>query len=195
MKMTTRCLVLLTLLAAMGCGDSNEGDGDTDGPPTSSALKCDAVGWCTTWTADGEDVTDAPPLTGGTLSDGLYRTERGIDSTMAWRIQGKSILVMSPVWRNRLGTWKVEGDRLIISLTSACSSSKDEVLSETSHYAFALKGDVLYTQELDFEDMPIMGWRKVKSLCDENASFNCKERDCACDMTTNTSLMGQPRCY
>jgi hypothetical protein len=49
-------------------------------------------------------------------------------------------------------------------------------------------------EDEDFEDMPVMAWRKVESLCDANASFNCKVSNCACETTTNTPLMGQPRC-
>ncbi len=75
-----------------------------------------------------------------------------------------------------------------------CSPSRGEANTETLHLAFGFKGNVLYTQELDFEDMPVLGWRKVESLCAENDSFTCRVNPCVCEFVTNKPLSGQGRC-
>ncbi|WP_426754735.1 hypothetical protein [Myxococcus sp. Y35] len=200
MKAATRYLVLLSMLV-VGCGDTSkgevDGEGDGDGDGTDSALKCDTVGWCTTWASDGSEVTDAPPLTGGTLSDGLYRRERGTSYPFAMLVKGKSILLLEEEWWNDLGTWKVENGRLVITITSRCTNTE----TETSHdpwtwtHAFAVKDGVLFTQNLDYSDMPIVAWRKVESLCEESASFKCMESNCACEFTRNTPIYGQKSCF
>ncbi|MFB1484608.1 hypothetical protein [Corallococcus sp. RDP092CA] len=133
-------------------------------------------------------------MTGGALGDGLYRMEFGQDDAQAMLIQGKSVLWVREPWVNRLGTWKVESGRLVISLERRCTPTQDEADTETLHLAFGFKGNVLYTQELDFEDMPVLAWRKVESLCEENDSFTCRVTPCACEFVTNKPLSGQSRC-
>ncbi|RKH16931.1 hypothetical protein D7X74_14035 [Corallococcus sp. CA047B] len=196
MKAATRYLVLLSMLV-VGCGDATEGevDGEGDGGGSESALKCDAVGWCSTWDADGAEVTDAPPLNGGTLSDGLYRRERGSSYPFAMLVKGKSILLIEADWRNDLGTWKVENGRLVMTMTSRCSNTENETSNDpwTWTHAFAVKNGVLYTQDLTWE-RPTVAWRKVESLCDESASFKCMVSNCACEFTRNTPLLGQKSC-
>ncbi|MBZ4376709.1 hypothetical protein [Corallococcus sp. AS-1-6] len=195
MKTATCFLVMLSLLA-VGCGSSNEGDGggDDGGGGGGAALQCSAIGWCTTWESDHEVVTNAPPLTGGALTDGLYRTERGYGFREAMLIQGKSVLLIGGSWSNFVGTWKTEGEKLIVSVSRSCSDASDESMTATFTYAFAVKGEELYTQELDRTNMPIVGWRKVRSLCEESASFNCKVLNCACVVTTDKPLTGQSSC-
>ncbi|WP_239004948.1 hypothetical protein, partial [Myxococcus sp. CA027] len=199
MKAATRYLVLLSMLV-VGCGDSSEGEGDGGGGGggggSDSALKCDTVSWCSTWDADGGEVTDAPPLTGGKLSDGLYRRERGSSYPFAMLIKGKSVLLIEADLRNDLGTWKVENDRLVMTITSRCSNTENETANEswTWNHAFAVKNGVLYTKDLTW-DRPVVAWRKVESLCEESASFKCMVSSCACEFKTNTSLLGQKSCF
>jgi len=194
MKTATRYLVLLSMLV-VGCGDSSDGEGDEGG--SDSALKCDSVGWCTTWDADGGEVTDAPPLTGGKLTDGLYRRERGSSYPFAILIKGKSILAIDSDWRNDLGTWKVENDRLVITLTSRCSNIENETPNEpwTWIHAFAVKNGVLYTKDMTWSgERPVVAWRKVESLCEESASFKCMVSGCSCEFTRDTPTLGKKSC-
>ncbi|MBU8900340.1 hypothetical protein DRW03_36020 [Corallococcus sp. H22C18031201] len=191
MKTATCFLGLLSVLV-VGCGNSDAGEGG--GGTSDTALQCSSVGWCTTWESDHQVVTDAPPLAGGTLTDGLYRTEKGYGFREAMLIQGKSILLIAGNWSNFVGTWKTEGEKLIVSVSGSCNDSYDEPMTTTFTYAFAVKGEELYTRELDRSNMPVVGWRKVRSLCEEDASFNCKASNCACITTTNKTLVGQPGC-
>lgn len=176
MKAMTRHLVLLSMLAA-GCGASNEDDGDDTSP--GAALACDAVGWCTSWESDKRPVTDAPAPKGGAIPDGLYRLERGSEDARAMLIKGRSILKVTSLYFNILGTWNVD----------------EEPSKETFRYAFAFKGDTLYLHEDEFEDMPIEAWRKVDQLCEENASFNCKVSNCACAYVSDSSFKDKERCF
>ncbi|WP_228557886.1 hypothetical protein [Myxococcus sp. AB056] len=187
MKAMTRYLVLFSMLA-VGCGDTSDGDGD-------SALKCDAIGWCTSWESDQAPVTDAPALKGGSVTDGLYRLERGSEDARALLFKGKSVLKVGGSWGNILGTWKVDGNHLVITTASSCYGTREEAFNETFRYAFAVKGDTLYLHEDEFEDMPIMAWRKVDSLCQENASFNCKVSNCTCKYVGNSSFDTSERCF
>ncbi|GEN11008.1 hypothetical protein SAMN05443572_102127 [Myxococcus fulvus] len=192
MKAMTRHLVVLSLLA-VGCGASNEDDGDDTSPGT--ALACDAVGWCTSWDSDKRPVTDAPALKGGAIPDGLYRLERGSEDARAMLIKGRSVLKVNSLYFNILGTWKVEGSRMVITTTSTCNQTDEEPFKETFRYAFAFKGDTLYLHEDEFEDMPIEAWRKVDQLCEENASFNCKVSNCACSYVSNSSFKDKEMCF
>jgi len=63
MKAMTRYLVLLSMLA-VGCGDSSAGDGNGSGT-SGSALKCDAIGGCTSWASDR--AGNGRPRAGGRL--------------------------------------------------------------------------------------------------------------------------------
>ncbi len=68
-------------------------------------------------------VTDAPALEGGSVPDGLYRLERGTENARALLIKGKSILEVGSLWGNIQGTWKMDGNHMVITTTdddSAC---------------------------------------------------------------------------
>ncbi|WP_426749795.1 hypothetical protein [Myxococcus sp. Y35] len=126
------------------------------------------------------------------MRDGLYRLDRGSENARALLIKGKSVLIVGKLWGSILGTWKVDGGPMVITTTSAYRRGS---FSETFRYAFAVKGDMLHLYEDEFEDMPIEVWRKVDSLCGENASFNCKVSTCTCKYVASSSFETSERCF
>ncbi|QSQ13829.1 hypothetical protein [Myxococcus landrumensis] len=195
MKTATCFLVVLSLLA-VGCGNSDDGEdgGGGGGGGGGTALQCSAVGWCSNWYPPVREVASPPPLTGGTLRDGLYRMEQGSHHSQALLIQGKSILLIGRSWSNFVGTWKADGGKLTVSVTGNCDELEEKRMTTEFTYAFATQGNTVYLQDLDTEGRPVLGFHKVSSLCEENATFVCNSRICTCVTTTNKPLTGQPSC-
>ncbi|TSC32338.1 hypothetical protein [Corallococcus sp. Z5C101001] len=174
-------------------GGSDAGVDGGSGP--GGALQCISMGWCTTWTADSNPVTDAPAFNGGTLRDGIYRLEQGRGTDEAMIIQGSSVLFVGDFWDNTLGTWKISNGRIAIQIGSYCDLFSSGNMSLTYDLAFAVRGDELFTQSVKLLDTPILRWRRVSYLCQESTSFKCRDSKCTCMTTTNKPLTGQPACH
>ncbi|WP_338864507.1 hypothetical protein [Myxococcus stipitatus] len=192
MMKTATCILVVLSALAVGCGNSDEGDDGGGGG--GSSLECSAVGWCTNWYPSVREAQNAPALTGGALADGLYRMEQGSHSIQGLRIQGKSILLIGRSWGNFVGTWKADGGKLTISVAGNCDEQGETSMTTQFTYAFAVKGNAVYLQDLDTEGRPVLLFQKVSSLCEENATFSCSSRVCACVTTTNKPLTGQTAC-
>ncbi len=199
MKNLTRALVLSLSLLAVACGDTQEDDKDGDGGgggDNGNALQCSAVGWCTTWSADPNPVTNAPPLTGGSLREGTYRVEQGNGYDAAMVLRGASVILLGGSWNNYLGTWKVRDGKLELTRASSCDDYSEGPLDNvvTEIHDFAVRGDELFTQEQGLSRADILRWKRVNDLCEESASFKCRGSRCACATTTNKPMTGQPSC-
>ncbi|NOJ77533.1 hypothetical protein [Myxococcus xanthus] len=200
MKNLTRALVLSLSLLAVACGDSKEddkdGEGGGGGGGGGNALQCSAVGWCTTWSADTNEVTNAPPLTGGTLREGTYRVEQGIGYDAAMVLRGNSVILLGGSWNNYLGTWKVSNGKLELTRASSCDDYSEGPLDNlvTEVHSFAVRGDELFTQDQDDSRGTILRWKRVNDLCEESASFKCRGSVCSCATTTNKPMTGQQSC-
>ncbi|MCP3098839.1 hypothetical protein LZ198_08115 [Myxococcus sp. K15C18031901] len=192
-------LVLSLCVFATACGDSKDKDDDGGGGGEGEKLQCHAVGWCTNWTPDDTEVTNAPAFSGGTLKDGLYRLEQGVDLAYAeaMYVQGNNILFLDSIWSNYQGTWKVTNGKLEVYRAATCDDYSAGPLDHpyTETYSFVVRGDDLFTQ--NDEDSPkfTKRWKRVANLCDESASFKCRGGGvCSCVSTTNKPLTGNENC-
>ncbi|XXF80970.1 hypothetical protein P2318_14775 [Myxococcaceae bacterium GXIMD 01537] len=194
MKIARRFLFLSLSLLAMGCGGT---DGEGDGDGNEEALQCTSVSLCTNWDPDDDTPVSAPPLSGGTIANAMYRLEQGQGSlgAVALIFKGSSILLVDDHWSNALGKWSASGSTLSIQRASSCGDSGDGTLSSDERYEYAVRGDELFIKDVISGKSYLTRWKKVGVLCTESSSFKCRGGFCVCEETTNKPLTGKGNCY
>lgn len=174
-------------------GDQSTGSVDSGGNAADAAeaappgLSCQAYGVCTDYRAANAAPTNAPGLSGGTISDGLYRAEEGTLGTDALLFQGPSVLSVGLSSTNHLGTWSVSNNILSLSFDTACDSSGPYSSSTHVAYQFAVSGGDLYVQ-LGTDATTLTRYHPVTTICNADSSFQCYVSNCYCSEASNQAL-------
>jgi len=149
-------------------------------------LTCDQYAWCTTYSASGGSAANPPALTGGTISDGLYRLEEGESAARAMVFKGTTLLRVGDLYENDIGTWSVSGATLSLATTMTCNHGGTRANSLTLNAAFAAQGDDLFIQYQG--STTIRRWHRVTSLCATDDNFQCRLTSCVCSESFNRGL-------
>lgn len=196
--MTRLIATMVVLLAA--CGE-NDDSGGTDGGNPDTGLKCEAVSYCSTWSANSASVT-APVERGGMIADGIYRLERGTFSVQLLQFAGNRVNSIGDSFENRSGTYTVADGMISFSYASRCK--KDGTMPETGSYdnrPYYANGDTLMialantggggVAWYEFKKVP------VDQICTANENVKCDVTNCSCAVVTNgfgTVMTGVKSC-
>lgn len=185
--MTRFVTTMVVLLAA--CGGSDDDNTSTDGGDTTSGLTCEAVSYCSTWSATSTEIPE-PAERGGTIADGIYRLERGTFGVQLFQFAGNRVNQIGDSFENRSGTYSTADGTISFSYTSRCS--KDGTTQDTNNYddrPYFANGDTLLIALADKGGGGVV-WYEFKKLsidqiCTENANVSCNVTNCSCAVVTN----------
>lgn len=194
----TRWIPVLAVLVA--CGGGDDSPSNPDGTPMPSGLACEAVTYCSTWSANSATVP-APMERGGTIGDGIYRLERGTFSVQLLQIQGTKFNSIGDSFVNRSGTYTTADGKISFAYTKRCekSGTTDDSSSWNDRPYYA-NGDTLLIGQADSGSGVV--WYEYKRLaaseiCTANANVKCNVNNCSCAVVTNgfgTVMSGVKSC-
>ncbi|MGE3546693.1 MAG: hypothetical protein AB7L28_22395, partial [Kofleriaceae bacterium] len=109
----------LALVACGGGGDNNDGPSTDGNNNNNTQLACDAVTYCSTWSADSTEI-EAPVERGGPIGDGLYRLERGTFSVELLQFAGNQFNKITDSFDNWSGTYATASGMISFTYTTRC---------------------------------------------------------------------------
>jgi hypothetical protein len=181
----TRWMCILVLAA---CGGDDGNNDMTDGGKGGGALACNAVTYCSTWSANDEHVTP-PEQRGGTISDGIYRLERGTFSVQLLEFEGDHVNRLDDSFDNRSGTYTTAGGMISFSYAQACdkTGTKDDA-SMWNNRPYFVDGDTLQIGMGDSGTGIVWyEYKKIRldQICEEDANVQCRVTNCSCAAVTD----------
>ncbi|MBA3503517.1 MAG: hypothetical protein M4D80_03415 [Myxococcota bacterium] len=189
-------------LALVACGGGDDNNTPTpDGPPTPTGLACEAITYCSTWSANSSTVT-APTDRGGTIADGIYRLERGTFAVQLLQFQGSRVNAIGDSFENRSGTYTTANGNISFSYDKRCekSGTTTDTGSWTNRPYYVANTDTLLIAMADSGTGVV--WYEYKrvavdQICTENANVKCGVTNCSCAVATNrfgTVMSGVKSC-
>jgi hypothetical protein len=174
-----------------GASPGEGGGGATNGPGE-TGLSCDAIAWCTSWSAASPEIVDPPELTGGTVPDGVYRLEEGTFGADAYVFEGSNVVSVGSLYANDFGTFTTSGNELTMTLTKRCDyQGESDVKNGPATYRFAVKGDDLFLAYVyDGSENPPRRYRRMPptELCQSSATFDCGVTNGECSLSMGKGL-------
>lgn len=197
----TRWILILALAAcATESSGDDDGGGSGSGSGSGSALACNAVTYCSTWSANDVDVTP-PTERGGTIADGIYRLERGTFSVGLLQFAGTHVNRVGDSFGNSSGTYTTADGTISFSYAKSCdamgTTDSSSMWNNRPYYA---NGDTLLIGMADSGSGVIWYEYKkipVEQICMQNANVNCNVTNCSCAVVTNgfgTATSGVKSC-
>lgn len=208
--LVSQCFALGTIILAVACsststapaGDGDSGASGSDGGTAQgdtggglAPLTCPQVTWCTSgYSPKSASPANPPPLNGGTIPDGFYRSEEGGD-TYGYLFQGSQVLEIFPGISNTLGNYAVAGASLTITQVTECFASSPDKTPTGGPYAytFAVQGsDLFLMSPSSFGNSKIRRFTLIKNpadVCTEDADFTCSGT-CSCGLSIGKTLKG-----
>ena len=174
------------ILALAACGTSDDGGGGGGG---GGALACNAVSYCSTWSANDVDITP-PTERGGTIADGIYRLERGTFNIELFQFAGNHVNAITDSFQNDSGTYTTADGMISFSYLQTCNS--EGTMDSTSSWKnrpYYVNGDTLLIGMADSGNGAVI-WYEYKKLsidqiCTEDANVKCGVSNCSCAVVTN----------
>lgn len=200
--MTRLLSMMAVVLVACGGDDGGGGGGTPDGggDPTPTGLACEAVTYCSTWSANDVDITP-PAERGGTIADGIYRLERGTFSVQLLQFAGDRVNAIGDSFANRSGTYTTANGTISFTYAKRCSAdgTTDDAGSWNDR-PYHASGDTLLIGMADSGSGVV--WYEYKrvpvdQICTENANVRCNVTNCSCAVVTNgfgTVMSGVKQC-
>lgn len=176
------------VLALAACGGDDGGTPSPDGGTTPSGLACSAVTYCSTWTANTADVTP-PTERGGTITDGIYRLERGTFSVELLQFAGNHVNELGDSFDNRAGTYATTNGAISFSYVTRCDPSGTSMsASSWNDRPYYANGDTLLIGMANSGSKVI--WYEYKripanQICTESTNVACHVTNCSCAVVTN----------
>jgi hypothetical protein len=198
-----RWFCILVIAACGGGGSDNDGSGSDGGGgiDASSGLACNAVTYCSTWSASSATVTP-PTERGGTITDGIYRLERGTFSVALLQFVGNRVNSISDSFVNTSGTYSTTNGMISFSHMNRCDKmgTTEDTSSTNNRPYYVVDADTLQIGMADSGSTII--WYEYKrvpvdQICTANANVKCDVTNCSCSVVTNgfgTVMSGVKSC-
>lgn len=173
----TRWMWMFVLVAACGTDDGSD-----------TGLACEAVTYCSTWSANTSDVT-APTERGGTIGDGIYRLERGTFQVELLQFAGDHVNAIGDSFENRAGTYTTTNGMISFAYQTRCNSAG--TMGDTSTWKdrpYYANGDTLLIAMADSSSGVVWYEYKrvsVEQICSTNANVGCDVTNCSCSVVTD----------
>lgn len=202
----TRLMTTVLALASvmMACGGDDGGDdkpGVDSGIDPKPTLACEAVTYCSTWSANDTKIV-APTERGGAIADGIYRRERGSFAIELLQFAGNRVNDIGDSFSNQSGTYTTANGMISFSYMKRCDreGTKDAASSWNDRPYYA-NGDSLLIGMADSSNGEVV-WYEYKrvpidQVCTENANVKCNVTNCSCAVGTNrfgTVMSGLKQC-
>jgi hypothetical protein len=194
--------MLVFLVACGGRDDNDNQPTQPDAAAMPTGLACNAVTYCSTWSANDDEPVEAPAERGGTIADGIYRLERGTFSSELLQFQGTRFNSIGDSFDNGAGTYVTTDGAITFDYDQRCDADGTE--PSTNSWAdrpYRANGDVLLIGMADSSDGSIVWYEykriSVDQICTENANVSCEVTNCSCAVVTNgfgTVMSGTKSC-
>lgn len=196
----TRWIPMLVCLVA--CGGGGESGDDTSMPDSKppTGLACEAVTYCSTWSANDVDITP-PTERGGTIADGIYRLERGTFSVELMQFEGNRFNDVSDSFVNRSGTYTTANGMISFAYDKRCEKSgTTDNASTWNDRPYYANGDTLLIGMAD-SGSGVVWYEYVRipidQICTANSNVKCTVTNCSCAVVTDgfgTVMSGVKSC-